>query len=132
VSLGERGMYRAMAAMPDLGAPISYLVLEPGADVYDPSGDHVGKVEHVLADPDVDIFEGLVIDTRVGPGGLRFADADQIDELYERGVVLSVGVEELHDPEPGPATLEADPDDVEESELAARLRRAWDWISGRY
>jgi hypothetical protein len=125
-------MYRAMAAMPDLGAPISYLVLEPGADVYDPSGDHVGKVEHVLADPDVDIFEGLVIDTRVGPGGLRFADADQIDELYERGVVLSVGVEELHDPEPGPATLEADPDDVEESELAARLRRAWDWISGRY
>jgi hypothetical protein len=117
--------------MPDLGAAIAYLVLEPGADVYDTSGERVGAVEHVLADADVDIFDGIVIDTRVGPGGLRFADAGQIDALYERGVVLNVAVDELHDPEPAPASLSAEPGD-EESELTAKLRRAWDWISGRY
>lgn len=118
--------------MADLGAPISYLVLTPGVDVYDASGEHVGRLEHVLADAEEDIFDGLVIDVRRGPGGLRFADSEQVEALHERGVTLNVGVEELHDPEPNPAALDADPAEPGESALGARLRRAWDYISGNY
>jgi hypothetical protein len=116
----------------DLGAPISYLVLEKGAPVYDSAGAEVGQVEHVLAAQDADIFDGIVIDGRAGPGGWRFADADQIDALYERGVVVSVPAADLHDPEPGPGELRVDPADAEEGPLTARLRRAWDYISGNY
>jgi hypothetical protein len=117
----------------DLGAPVSYLVLETGVPVYDSSGAEVGKVEHVLAAQDADIFDGIVIDARVGPGGWRFADADQIEALYERGVVLNVAADALHDPEPGPGELHVEPADAEEEgTLRARLRRAWDYISGNY
>jgi hypothetical protein len=117
----------------DLGAPVSYLVLERGVPVYDLRGEEVGKVEHVLAAPDADIFDGIVVDARPGPGGWRFADSDQIDALYERGVVLSVPAHQLHDPEPGPGVLDVDPADAEvEGTLGTRLRRAWDYISGNY
>ena len=118
--------------MADLGAPISYLVLEKGADVYDSAGVHVGTVDHVLADPDVDIFDGLIVDASRLPGGLRFADAEQIDELFERGVQLRVAAEELHEPTASAAAVEVTPDDVTEGEFTRRLRRAWDYISGNY
>jgi hypothetical protein len=121
-----------LAYVPELGAPTSYLTLEPGGDVYDATGERIGKIDHVLADPGVDVFDGLVIDTSPLPGGLRFADAEQIDGLYERGVVLKVGADELHDPTPSPGVVRATPDDVDESGLEAKLRRAWDYISGRY
>lgn len=118
--------------MPELGSPTSYLTLEQGVDVYDRAGERIGSVDHVLADPTVDVFDGLVVDTRALLGGHRFADADQIEALYERGVVLKCTREELHDPSANPPAVAATPDDTAESELHARLRRAWDWISGRY
>src|SRR4051794_35522453 len=93
----------------DYGNPISYMVLEPGVDVLSSDGQRVGKVEHVLADEDVDIFDGLVIDTEAGPGGLHFADAPLCKEIYERAVVLSVPaaqVTELPQPGPAPAVME--------------------------
>jgi hypothetical protein len=118
--------------MADLGAPISYLVLEPGADVYDSAGVHAGVVRHVLADPEVDIFDGLIVDATRLPGGLRFADAEQVDELYERGVQLNVAAAELHEPTQSAAAMEVTPDDIAEHDLTRRLRRAWDYISGNY
>jgi hypothetical protein len=116
----------------DLGEPTSYLASEPGTPVYDASGERIGKVEHVLGDPSVDVFDGLIVDTSPLPGGLRFADAEQVDRIYEHGILLNVGADELHDPEPAPGTLRIDPADAEESRLAEKLRRAWDYISGRY
>jgi len=122
-----------LCGMEDLGAPVAYLALEEGTAVYASDGEHVGSVQHVLAAEDADIFDGLVIDVRTGPGGLRFADAPQVAEMHERGVVLaldSAGVEALPEPSENPATVErAEPED---SELTAKLRRAWDFISGRY
>jgi hypothetical protein len=53
----------------DYGNPISYLVLNAGADVISSDGKLVGKLEHVLADPESDVFDGLVIDIHLGPGG---------------------------------------------------------------
>ena len=76
--------------MEDLGAPASYLTLAEGMPVYSSDGEELGKVEHVLADPDLDVFDGIVLDTSVLPGGRRFVDATQVAESYERGVVLTL------------------------------------------
>jgi hypothetical protein len=119
----------------DFGAPISYLVVEKGLPVYDPDSNEVGKVEHVLAAPEEDIFDGIVIDTAPGPGGWRFADAEQIAELHERGVLLRVGEDQLHEPSENPAALSADPAAAAEGPgrgLEDKLKRAWDYITGNY
>jgi uncharacterized protein YrrD len=115
----------------DLGPPVAYLAVEEGTPVYDRSGERLGVVEHVLADEQLDIFEGIVIHTHPLPGSHVYADVEQIDELHERGILLSVAGSELHEPPDAPAAMETQPDDVVESPLEARLRRAWDWISGR-
>lgn len=116
----------------DLGPPTSYLALQTGVDVFDAAGERIGVVDHVLAAEDADIFDGLIVDTRPLLGGHRFADADQVGELFERGVLLKVGRDELHEPSENPATVVAEPDDAEQGPLSHRLRRAWDWISGNY
>ena len=118
--------------MKDLGAPVSYLALETGVRVFDTSGAQIGRVEHVLAAEAQDIFEGILIDARGRAGGWRYADAEQIESLHERGVVLSVGAGALHDPEPGPAALGVDPADTAQDPLRDRLRRVWDYVSGKY
>jgi sporulation protein YlmC with PRC-barrel domain len=119
----------------DYGNPISYLALEPGAEVISSDGKPVGKLEHVLADTKEDVFDGLVIDIQLGPGGQRFADADQVEELFERAVVLRVPaaeIEQLPKPEPAPAVLENHGVEDTESALQSKLHRAWDLISGNY
>jgi uncharacterized protein YrrD len=123
--------------MPDLGEPSSYLNLGKGAEVYSCDGERVGEVEHVLAAEDADIFDGFVLDTSVLPGGHRFVDGDQVEEIFERGVLLKLDrqeAERLPEPSANPATLEVTPDDVAEDDegaLKRKLRRAWDLISGQ-
>jgi len=119
----------------ELGDPISYLTLEARTPVLTHDGERVGAVEHVLADADVDVFDGLVIDARVGPGGWRFVDAAQVDSIYERGVVLTLSGREtgqLSEPSENAAAMSASPDDVTPADLGDKLRRAWELISGRY
>jgi hypothetical protein len=121
--------------MADLGDPTSYLELPDGVPVVSADGREVGTVEHVLADAESDIFDGLVVDARLGPGGHRFADALQIEAMYERGVVLTVDAAAfagLPVPSENPAVLEADPDDTAPDDLRDKLRRAWDLLSGNY
>jgi uncharacterized protein YrrD len=116
-------------------APASYLTLQPGTPVVAADGAEVGGVEHVLADADADIFDGLVIDTRLGGGGHRFVDARQVADIAAGRVTLTVdraGAERLPEPAENPAELSAHPDETAESDLARKLRRAWDLISGRY
>ena len=121
--------------MRDLGDPTSYLQLEEGTPVLSADGEEVGRVEHVLADANADIFDGLIIDTRAGPGGWRFADATQVAALHERGVLLALdaaAARALPEPRQNPATITATPDDAAPDTLADKLHRAWDWLSGRY
>ena len=118
----------------DLGDPASYLTLAEGVPVLSADGRDLGRVEHVLADPDIDVFDGIVLDTSVLPGGHRFADASQVDEIYERGVVLAIPAaeaERLPEPSENPAALAAQPDDTTEGELERKLRRAWEILSGK-
>lgn len=117
-----------------LGRPVAYTGLEEGTPVYDRDGDRVGVVEHVLADMEHDIFEGLIIHTTPLPGRHVYADVDQIREMYERGVLLSVDAAELPEPrEAAPRRRRGAGEEIspEESPLEARLRHAWDWLAGR-
>jgi hypothetical protein len=114
----------------DLGAPVAYLAVKEGIPVFDPDGNRIGVVEHVVADEPTDIFHGLVVHTLPLPGRHLYADADQIAELHERGVLPSVGRDELRQPtEQSAAHRQRSPGDPPESRLEAGLRRAWDWIS---
>ena len=116
--------------MADLGPTIAYLALPEGTPVYDRAGTRIGVVDQVVADEPVDIFSGLIIHTEPLPGRHLFADADQIAELHERGVLLSVMRDDLHEPRrpPQPAVGEHKPVD---GPVRARLRRTWDWLRGR-
>jgi hypothetical protein len=119
----------------DHGDPISYLALAPGTEVLGSDGVAVGAVEHVLADEREDVFDGIVIDALRGPGGMRFADADDVAAIYERAVVLKLSAAEagsLPEPTPAPATMEAHGLDGPEGALRGKLHRAWDRISGNY
>jgi uncharacterized protein YrrD len=118
----------------DLGPPISYLALENGTPVYSSDGEQVGRVVHVLAAVEQDLFEGIVIGEHLGPGGHRFVDADQIADIHSEGVVLKLdraAAAELPEPSANPAVMRDDPA-AGGSVLADKLRRAWDRISGNY
>jgi uncharacterized protein YrrD len=124
--------------MEDLGAPSSYLVLAEGTPVFSSDGSKLGEVEHVLADEETNIFDGIVIDRSVLPGGHRFVDAPQVEEIYERGIVLTVdaaGAESLPEPSANPGVMEVTGEDFVErewdDEFEYKLKRAWDMISGK-
>ncbi len=124
--------------MDSLGDPSSYRALADGAPVYSSDGEKLGEVEHVLCDQDIDIFDGLVIDQSVLPGGHRFVDATQVDEIFERGVVLDLdaaAAEALPEPGKSAAALEVTGEDFVErewdDELEGKLKKAWDFLSGK-
>jgi uncharacterized protein YrrD len=120
--------------MNDLGAPTSFLTLADGVPVYSSDGEEVGRVEHVLSAPNIDIFDGIVLDTSVLPGGHRFVDAPEVAEIYERGVVLAIDAAAARRlPEPGanPGSIEVGPGDFAAGEREGKLRRAWDLLSGK-
>jgi hypothetical protein len=120
------------AAAMDLGAPSSYLVLANGTPVYSADEQQIGQVTHVLAVEDEDVFDGVVI--AMGADH-RFADADDVDRIYERGLVLKLSradCEQLPKPSANPAVIRDDPAESRSNIRHEKLRRAWDLISGKY
>jgi len=86
----------------DLGAPSSYLALAAGTDVYSSDGQKLGEVGEVRADEQQDIFDGLVLSRGVLAPRSCFVLADQVEQIHERGVVLSLdaeAAEQLPDPD---------------------------------
>jgi hypothetical protein len=116
---------RARLSPDKLGAPVAYLALKDGTPVYDSNGERVGVVEHVLADNN--IFEGVIVHTYPLPGRHLYADATQIAEIRESGVLLSVGRGDLHDPR---TESKASRSDARAGSFEARLRHALDWLRG--
>jgi hypothetical protein len=110
--------------MPDLGAPISYLVLAEGTPVYASDGTtKVATVRRVLADEAADIFDGIVLAVD-GPD--RFVDAPEAGRLYERGVVLGLTAAEaraLPEHTASPLVERIDPDTLGGSGSGTPARR---------
>ena len=112
----------------------SYLTLKAGAPVISADGERIGTVEHVLMDEAADIFDGLVIDMRLRPGGLHFVDAPEVAEIGPDGVRLTISAgeaEQLPKPSANPAVMEHHGVEDSEGKLEHELRRAWEIISGR-
>ena len=95
---------------------ISYQALAKGVPVRSSGGEQIGTVEHVLQVPELDVFDGIVLRT---PDGLRFADADQVADITDRYVLLSLPTEQaerLGRPQ-APAAYHADPSEHAGSSL---------------
>lgn len=117
----------------DLGQPIAYEALGRGVSVYSADGQAIGKVTHVLAAEDEDVFDGIVVGEHVFGHDHRFADADDVDAIYEHGVVLKLdraACEQLPKPSANPAVMRDDPAESKGDLRRGRLMRAWDRISG--
>ena len=87
---------------------VSYQALRKGVTVRASGGQEIGTVEHVLQVPELDVFDGIVLQTTAG---LRFADADQVADITDRYVVLTLPAEDaerLGRPQ-APAVYHADP-----------------------
>jgi hypothetical protein len=107
----------------DLGSPISYLVLRPGTPVFAAGREQVGTVEKALYVEQEDVFDGIVVRT---DRGLRFLDADEVEGIYERGVLASLTAEqagELPEPEAGAPVYGVDPAEAAGPSFGARFRR---------
>jgi len=119
--------------MDDLGQPTSYLALSKGVPVYTSDGKEIGRVEKVLAAADVDMFDGIVVDTMPGPGGHRFVDAPEVDAIYENGVTLKIDADaaaRLPKPEANPGAIRASAADFSGARRGP-LGRIWDRLSGK-
>ncbi len=119
----------------ELGEPIAYEALAKGTPVYSADGEQIGKVSHVLAAEDEDVFDGVIIGEHAFGEEHRFADADEIDRIYEHGVVLKLdraACEQLPKPSPNPAVMHDDPAAAQSDFRGRKLKRAWDLISGNY
>lgn len=117
----------------DLGEPSSYQVLKAGTPVYSCDGEQIGKVHHILAAYDEDVFDGIVIGEYVWGREHRFVDADDVQEIFDRGVVLKLDTGAcagLPEPSPNPAVMHDDPAESQSDFRREKLIRAWDLISG--
>ena len=74
----------------NLGQPASYVTLEEGAPVYTCDGEKVGKVTKVIADSNLDIFDGLEVSTGALATSEGYLAAEQVEEIFERGVLLKI------------------------------------------
>jgi hypothetical protein len=82
--------------------PISYQALAVGTDIRTADGISIGTVAHVLQEPDLDLFDGIAIQTS---HGLRFVDRDQITTITTRTVTTTLTLsdaEKLPEPEGDP------------------------------
>lgn len=67
--------------------PVSWLLIEKGWLVVDPSGARVGKVDEVLGDTNLDIFDGIAVETHL----FRKVEvpAEEVLEITEGRVVVA-------------------------------------------
>ena len=69
--------------------PVSWFLIEPGWRVVDADGNDVGRVEEVLGDSSVDIFDGLSIASGI-VARPRYVPAEQVGEIVEGTVKLAL------------------------------------------
>ncbi|WP_345762441.1 hypothetical protein [Diaminobutyricibacter sp. McL0608] len=98
--------------------PIAYTALEKGTPVLAADGSEIGKVEHVLQDSSIDLFDGLAVKTAAG---LRFVSADVVGRITTAAVQTTLTDDDTADlPKPqGTEVLDADPSEYQGNGLSA-------------
>lgn len=79
----------------DHGDRISYQALRKGTEVFDRDGTRLGVVQRVIADTRTHIFKDLVVDTKLGPGGLKLVHPADVEDIFERAVHLRLSAAEV-------------------------------------
>jgi hypothetical protein len=74
--------------------PVSWLLIEPGWKVHDPSGSEIGRIEEVVGDANVDIFDGLSVATGI-LGRPRYVPSEAVAEIVEGTVTLTIDKDAL-------------------------------------
>lgn len=69
--------------------PVSWLLIQKGWKVLDPTGESIGHVEEVVGDKEADIFNGLKIATGLLSGS-RYVPAERVTEITDGSVALDV------------------------------------------
>jgi hypothetical protein len=126
---GERrtvAIPRPPVSSAELGDPVAYAALTDGTPVYDRGRNRIGVVEQVVAVGG--IFEGLVVHTYPLPGRHVYVRAEQIAEMREHGVLVSVPRDQLPSAVQDRGHRSRRP---RAEAIEAGLRRAWDWITGQ-
>jgi hypothetical protein len=103
--------------------PIAYTALQPGTPVRTSDGEEFGTVEHVLQVEEVDVFDGLVVQTEKG---IRFVDADQVDHIHTEYVetrLSAAEVENLAQPDQQSPVYETNAGDDTGESLSDRFGR---------
>jgi hypothetical protein len=62
--------------------PVSWLLIEPGWEVVGPDGKRVGRVDAVLGEPDVDIWDGLTVSG-------DYVAAERVDTIVDGRITLA-------------------------------------------
>ena len=109
--------------MSDDATPIAYTALEPGTPVQSSDGQQFGTVEAVLVVEDVDVFDGIVVDTS---DGSRFVDADHAGVLttsYVRTTLSAADAAQLPPPDDDSPTFEVDASDDTGNSISDRFGR---------
>jgi len=76
------------------GDPVSWLVIERGWKVTDAQGADTGRVAEVSGDEELDIFDGLVVETGL-LGKRHYVPSEQVASITEGEVQLAVDGDDL-------------------------------------
>jgi hypothetical protein len=76
------------------GEPVSWLVIEKGWAVETADGGEVAKVEEVIGDSELDIFNGLAVATGLLQR-MRYVPAELGADIREGAVRLAIGADEV-------------------------------------
>jgi hypothetical protein len=90
----------------DEGHAIHYTAVQRGTAVYASDEVKVGKVDEVVDNYREHILDGIVIETP--DGELRFVDGPEVQQTFERAVILNIPAQEaaeLPPPERAPGTF---------------------------
>jgi hypothetical protein len=86
--------------------PVSWMVIEQGWTVVDADGETVGRIDEVVGDENVDIFNGLKVLSGL-LGAPRYVPAEQVGEIVEGRVSLRLTKQQFdelgHYDEPPPS-----------------------------
>lgn len=75
--------------------PVSWFLVEPGWQVADVSGAHVGTVSEVRGDENDDIFDGLVVATAAV--ALKYVPSEVVGPITEGRIELTVSADQIAD-----------------------------------
>lgn len=71
--------------------PIAFTALQPGTPVQSSDGNQFGTVAGVLQVEEVDVFDGIVVETAEGT---RFVDADRVESIFTSHVRTTLSADE--------------------------------------